>query len=247
MFDGRRKVVLKWVLGILIGAAVVTAAALFWITYTVKSVQVVYAEGYGYYSEDEIKGFVLNGPLGENSLYLRMKYKDKVVKDVPLVNKMEVDVLAPDSIRITVYEKKIAGYIRFMDAYMYVDRDGYIVENSSKKIVEVPQITGLSFDYAVLGEALPVEDKRVFTKIFDITKLLGKYNLSADKIYVQGTDSITLLFDEVKVSLGSGGDSVEKCIELLPKFLPELEGKRGVLQMDRPNVTDGRYKFTPEE
>jgi len=213
-------------------------------TYRIKT---VYVEGNVHYTEEEIKSIVMEGPLGDNSLYLSLKYENKGVEDIPFVDVMDVSILSPDTIKITVYEKALAGYVKYMDTYMYFDKDGCVVESSSVKTVGVPQITGLTFDYLVLGETLPVEDSDIFNTILNLTKLLNKYELSADKIYFHASDEITIYFGEVKVALGEDVTTLEDKVMLLPAFLVELEGKSGTLQMEKYDEADGRYTFKPDK
>ena len=212
-------------------------------TYTVST---VYVEGDVHYTEDEIKDIVMSGFLGDNSLYLSLKYRNKGIEGVPFVDTMDVQVLAPDTIKIIVYEKVLTGYVRFMDTYMYFDKDGYVVESSSIRTAGVPQVTGLKFDHVVVGQALPVEDKDIFNKILNVTKLLNKYELKADKLYFNRAGEVTVYFGEVKVALGSESLAMEDKLMLLPELLPSLEGKKGTLQMNTQSEGDGRYTFKPE-
>lgn len=212
-------------------------------TYTVST---VYVEGNVHYTEDEIKDIVMSGFLGDNSLYLSLKYRNKGIEGVPFVDTMDVKVLAPDTIKIIVYEKVLTGYVRFMDTYMYFDKDGYVVESSSIRTAGVPQVAGLKFDHVVVGQALPVEDKDIFNKILNVTKLLNKYELKADKLYFNRAGEVTVYFGEVKVALGSESLAMEDKLMLLPELLPSLEGKKGTLQMNTQSEGDGRYTFKPE-
>ncbi len=68
-------------------------------TYTVST---VYVEGNVHYSEEEIRNIVMDGFLGNNSLYLSAKYKKRGVDNIPFVDVMDVNILAPDTIKITV-------------------------------------------------------------------------------------------------------------------------------------------------
>lgn len=213
-------------------------------TYTLKT---VYVEGNVHYTEEEIKSIVMDGPLGNNSLYLSMKYKNRGVEDIPFVDVMDVSILSPDTVKITVFEKALAGYVKYLDTYMYFDKDGYMVESSSVKTVGVPQITGLTFDYMVLGEPLPVEDTDIFSTILNLTKLLNKYELIADKIYFHASDEITIYFGDIKVALGDDLTTLEDKIMLLPGFLAELEGKTGTLQMEKYDEGNGRFTFKPDK
>lgn len=212
-------------------------------TYTI---QTVYVEGNVHYTEEEVKGFVMDGILGDNSLYLSMKYKNKGVEDIPFVDVMDVSILSPDTIKITVYEKALAGYVKYLNTYMYFDKDGYVVENSSVKTVGVPQITGLEFNHVVLGEMLPVEDAAVFNEILEITKLLNKYALLADKIYFHAAGEVTIYFGDIKVALGNDSAMLEDKIMLLPGFLNTLQGKSGTLQMEKYDEGSGRFTFKPD-
>ncbi len=133
-------------------------------TYTVRT---VYVEGNVHYTEEEIKAIVMSGPLGDNSLYLSLKYKNKGIEGIPFVDVVDVDILSPDTVKIIVYEKSLTGCVRYLDTYIYFDRDGYVVESSGIRTVGVPQIMGLQFDYIVTGEKLPVENEEIFNSILD--------------------------------------------------------------------------------
>ena len=215
---------------ILLAVVAVILATVYYVisTYSIKT---VYVEGNVHYTQEEIKEIVMEGPLGTNSLYLSFKYRNKGVENVPFVDVMDVSVLAPDTIQITVYEKALAGYIEFMDSYMYFDRDGYIVETSNVKTLGVPWIVGLDFDHVVLGEKIPVEDDSVFASIMNITNLLDDAGLNADKIYFRSDLEVVLFFGDVRVMLGDA-DHLEEKIMVLPTFLEDLTGKKGTLRME---------------
>lgn len=236
--------------GIKILVAAVVVAALFGVAYYVihtYTVKTVYVEGNVHYTEEEIKSFVMDGPLGNNSLYLSMKYKNKGVENIPFVDVMDVSILAPDTVKITVYEKALAGYVKYLDTYMYFDKDGYVVECSDVRTAGVPQITGLTFDHMVLGELLPIENPEVFGTILNLTKLLNKYELTADKIYFHTSGDITVYFGDVRVTLGADQTGLEDKIMLLPNFLKELEGKSGTLQMEKYDEGNGKFTFKPDK
>ena len=212
-------------------------------TYTI---QTVYVEGNVHYTEEEIKAIVMKGPLGDNSLYLSLKYKNKGIEGIPFVDVVDVDILSPDTVKIIVYEKSLTGCVRYLDTYIYFDRDGYVVESSSIKTVGVPQIMGLQFDYMVTGEKLPVGNEEIFNSILNITQMLQKYELASDKIYFNKSGEITLYFEQVKASLGNEPAALEDKLMILPGLLSNLEGKSGTLQMQTYDADSGKYVFKPE-
>ncbi|MCM1100836.1 MAG: FtsQ-type POTRA domain-containing protein [Clostridium sp.] len=218
-----------------------------WYVWDTHTVRTVFVEGNVHYSEEEIKALVMDGVFGNNSLYLSMKYKNRGIEDVPFLDAMDVNILSPDTIRITVYEKALAGYVKCMGTYVYFDKDGYAVESSTIRTAGVPQVTGLDFDHMVLGQPLPVEEeyREVFGTILDITKLLNKYELTADRIFFHSDSEITVYFGEVKVALGDETDRLEDKIVRLSRMLPGLSGRKGTLQMETYNEK-GDYTFKPE-
>lgn len=213
---------------------------------TAYTIRTVYVEGNVHYTEEEIKAMVMKGLFGDNSLYLSFKYKNRGLEGIPFVDVVDVNILSPDTVKIIVYEKTLTGYVKYLDTYVYFDRDGYVVESSSMRTLGVPQITGLEFDHIVAGEKLPVEDDVIFKSILNITKLLQKYNLSADKIYFKKSGEVTVYFEGVKVALGDDASTLEDKLMLLPEFLPLLAGRSGVLQMQTYDEDSGKYTFKPE-
>ncbi|SDB34441.1 MULTISPECIES: cell division protein FtsQ/DivIB [unclassified Butyrivibrio] len=207
--------------------AAISALSYFAHNYTITN---VYVDGNVHYTDEEIMNMVMTDKLDRNSMYLSLKYRDKEITGVPFIEKMDVEILSPDTIRINVYEKAIAGYVKYLDRYIFFDRDGIVVETSEQPSDDVPLVLGLSFDYIVLHEKLPVENENVFKEVLDITQLLNKYDLKADKIFFDSDFHLYIYFDEVEVSLGTNDNIDEKVIQL-QYILPELQGKSGILEM----------------
>jgi len=218
---------------ILIVSAVLLALSGIGLVWVLQHYQVttVYVEGNVHYTNEQIMDMVMDGRLGDNSLYLSMKYRNKGIDNVPFVQTMDVNILAPDTIKISVYEKALAGYIEHLGRYMYFDKDGIVVEASMERTPGVPQVTGLTFSHVVMHEKLPIDNPEIFEDILDITQLLNKYEIQADKIRFDKSLHKTLYFGEARVSLGSNENIGEKIMKL-KAILPELEGKKGLLRMD---------------
>lgn len=220
------------------------AAALLYVEQAYK-IRNVYVDGNVHYTDEEIMDIVMEGVLGDNSLFLSLKYKDKGVDNIPFVQTMDVDILSPDTIRITVYEKALAGYVEYLGHYMYFDKDGTIVESSDKRTAGIPQVTGLEFQYVVMYKPLPVEDATVFATILDMTQLLNKYELSADRLYFNSNMEMILYFGNVRASVGSG-NNIEEKVMLLQSVLGELEGKSGTLHLESYTEDTSNVSFEPD-
>lgn len=195
--------------------------------YAVRHVSV---EGNKHYSAQEVQSMVLKGYLGDNSLYLSLKYKNKEIKGIPFIDTMDVIIVSNDTIKISVYEKALAGYVEYLGRYMYFDNDGMIVEAAKVTTKGIPQVTGLNFDHVVLYEKLPVENDEIFQNILTITKLLNKYDVICDRIQFDSSYNVTLGYGKVKVNIGKLENLDEKLMQL-PYILPSLEGESGTLDL----------------
>ena len=241
MPDTRLKVRIVIVLGIINVFLIVSYFILSY--YTVKNVQV---DGNKHYSADEIKAMIMTGYFGDNSLYLSLKYKNKDIEGVPFVETMDVVVQSNDTIRIIVYEKALAGYVKYLGRCMYFDNEGVIVEASKVTTKGIPQVTGLKFDHVMLHEKLPVENEQIFQNILTITKLLNKYNVPCDKIQFDNNYNVTLGYNRVRVNIGPLENLDEKLMKL-PEILRWLEGEEGTLDLqnytvDRKNIKKKKKK-----
>ena len=221
--------------------AVLAITCLFlYVSYDVTDIQVT---GNTMRTDEQIADIVCSGTLGRNPLYLSLKYKDKSVTDVPFVEKMTVSVLSPHSIKVTVYEKALAGYVSYLGTYMYFARDGTVVEASDEKVEGIPEVTGLSFDHIMLHEQLPVKDDSVFNRILDVTQLLNKYKLDVDRLYFDSLENLTLFYGDVRINLGQDEYTDEK-ISNLSHILPELTGRSGTIDLTNYTPDQQNISFT---
>ena len=206
------------------------------------TITTVYVEGNIHYTNEEIMEMVMGGKYGNNSLFLSLKYRDKGIDNIPFIQTMDVSIEAKDTVRITVYEKALAGYVSYLGRYVYFDKDGIVVEASEEKTAGIPQVTGLFFDHVILHEALPVEKPEIFDEILNITQQLSKYSITADKIYFDSNYQVTLIFGDAKIAIGDSQDIDEK-IMTLQYLLPSLEGKSGTLDMREYSEDTTTYSF----
>ena len=226
---------------IICGIIIVLGTAILLIRYnfTITDITVV---GNSHYTEQEVESLIMKSPLDYNSIFLYLKYNNRSLKDIPFIEQMEVEIVTPTSVVITVYEKAVAGYVEYLGHYMYFDKDGIVVESSTKETPGIPFVTGLSFDHMILHEELPVENHEVFLLILNITQLLNKYEIETDRIAFDKKGEITLYFGDARVLLGTS-DYIDEKINEMHLLLPKLEGYSGVLHMENYSGEDVNFSF----
>ena len=211
--------------------------------FTITSVDIT---GNEHYTADEIEDYVLAGKYGHNSIFLYLKCRFGKQEAVPFIEKMDVELLSPTEVKIRVYEKAVAGYVEYLGHYLYFDKDGIVVESSTRRVDGIPFVTGLEFNYITLHEQLPVKKEEVFRTILDITQLLTKYRITIDRIYFDKDYNITLYFKDIRVYLGSN-EHIDEKINRLRFILPDLPSEPGVLHMENYAGDGDKFTFTKDQ
>ena len=136
--------------------------------------------GNSHYSDEEMTEKIFGKDKPNVLLYKLFGNKKKTI---PFIQKYDVEIQWPKKMYITVYEKPVIGYIRYMGCNMFFDKDGIVVESSTESYDKVPEIIGLKFNSIVLGSKLDVGDDDIFRQILDLTQSFDKYDLDVSKVY----------------------------------------------------------------
>lgn len=241
----------KLLIGLLVFMILVVIAV--FVVINVFVVKTVKVEGNELYDEQLITETVLNDEYSWNSLYVLLKYTFIDTEEVPFIDTMEVKLNNPQSLTIKVYEKGMMGYL-FIDAIgenAYFDKDGFVVETSTRVIENVPKIEGISCDEVVLYEKLPIDSQQL-REMLTLTQALKRKHLEPDAIRFGESQSPVLFYGDSEVWLGSIELLTQK-VERLEKMLPGFSGIPGVLHMENwaeetKNIIFEKYPETePEE
>lgn len=217
--------------------------------FVVKTVKV---EGNKLYNEQLIRETVLNDKYSWNSLYVLLKYTFVDTSEVPFIDTMEIKLNSPSSLTIKVYEKGMLGYLHIpsINQMAYFDKDGFVVETSTRIIENVPKIEGISCEQVVLFEKLPIGDQQL-RDILTLTQTLKREGLEPDAIHFGAKSSPVLIYGTIEVWLGSMELLTQK-VERLNEILPSILGTEGVLHMENwteetANIIFQKVEELPEE
>ncbi len=197
--------------------------------FVVKSIKV---EGNKLYNEQLIKETVLNDEYSWNSLYVLLKYTFIDTEEIPFIDTMEITLNSPTKLTIKVYEKGMIGYIHIptIDQMAYFDKDGFVVETSTRMIENVPKIEGISCEEVVLFEKLPIGEQEL-RDMLTLTHALKREGLEPDSIHFGLEESPVLYYDNTSIWLGSMELLTQK-IERLHEIFPNITGIEGILHME---------------
>ncbi len=228
----RRLILLLIILGI--------PSYLFFSNFHIKKLEVI---GSTQYTSDQITAELIKTKLDSNSLYLYLKHRYFVDEKLPFVEKIDVTMTDTHTITVYVYEKMVAGCVEFMGEYMYFDKDGIIVESSSKRLEGIPVVSGLKFSKIILSEKLEVQKDELFDVIINLTQLIRKYELEVDRITFNSDFEVTFDCEDIRILLGKKS-TYDEAISKLKSILVEVEGRELVI-----DLRNGRQKIigTPKK
>lgn len=206
-------------------------AVLFLFTFSIKKVEIV---GSNHYTDQQIKGIVLQSRPDYNSVYLYLKYKFFTTPTIPFVEKVDVEMVNNHTVKINVYEKIVIGCVEFMGEYLYFDKDGIIVESSSNKSDNIPIVNGLQFNKIILHEKLELEAQKeeLYDVILNLTKVINKNDIAVDEISFNNNYEVTLKCQGIKVLLGKKSYYDEVLSDLKNILIKAKESGINILYME---------------
>lgn len=169
----------------------------------------------------------------------------KELKKNPYVESVKITKKLPDTILITVTERKIRGYVPYLKNYLYIDDEGRVIDVQSSYTKPRPIVKGLEFNTFTLGEQLPVDNKEAFNTIVELSKLITKYELldSVVEVNVTNAEDIHLYINKVDIYFGDFSDSNEK-ISYLTEIIKTIpEDDRGSLHLENIKNEAPRFEY----
>jgi cell division protein FtsQ len=101
-----------------------------------------------------------------------------------------------------VYENEVTGCIEIMGSFLCFDKDGFITESLAERPADVPCVTGLDFDEAVVFKRLNIKKQSIFADVLQITLMLRKYKVPVYEINFSDAGEVTLYGKNIEVELG---------------------------------------------
>lgn len=153
------------------------------------------------------------------------------VKQNTYIEKVEIQRKMPGTVVISVKERKIKYQINLINSYVYLDKNGYLLENSSER-KNVPVIVGFSIKEDEMLNEKRLKDNDLeklanAAKIIEAAKAINIDNLITE-VNVEDKNN-TILYLESKSKKINVGDTTNLTNKMLyvQKILENEEGKSG--------------------
>ena len=212
---------------IILGVLIVLAAGIW--SYNLYRLRNITFDGLTRYTEEEFLGKLDDGFLNELTPFFCLS-DTWARKEIPFIEKYEIDYVDRQSVRIRVHEKRVTGCVIIMGRYMFFDKDGIVVESSDSLVEGIPVITGLKFDEIVLYQKLQVQKESLFDTILELARLIEQNTVAVQEISFDSNYEVTLYLKDITVLLGKR-TSYDETIHALTGILESISGRTGTLDM----------------
>lgn len=222
-------------IGRLIGWLLVLALiglAVFFLTakrFELREIEVV---GNRYLSEEEIAEDI---GLTPGTHLVRYMLKSLVSQPEVSLKLKSLDLYTywPDKVRIEVTEENFVGYIYFQGRYLWLNRQGIVIDSTAEKEIALPEIEGVEVGSFALGQAPVTKDNEPFSAVLEAANILGKYGLEekVTRINVRHLDDMLLYTDLLEIRLGDSAQ-IDLKINALGEFLKAYPDRTGILHLE---------------
>ena len=187
--------------------------------------------------------------IGENIF----KFNSSVISNIKensYIENVEVKRALPDTVKIEVTEREVKYQINLINSYVYIDKYGYILENSAEKKA-VPTIVGLKIKEDDLMKKTRLEGKDIETlnkilKITEAAKIINIDNIITEINTENDTDYVLYIESEAKtIYIGDTTNLTNKML-YIQKILQNEKGKSGKVFVNKDMTTGFKPYFREE-
>lgn len=169
--------------------------------------------------------------LEENTFKINKSKVSRQIKENAYVASVKVSRSLPSSINIQIEERDALYQIEYANGYIYIDKQGYILEISEEK-QSLPVLQGISTESTNFeeGNRLNKEDLNKLAVVYKIIEAAEANEIASliTRIDIENIQNLKLCFEtKNKVAyIGDGSNLVDKIIRV-KKILEQEEGNGG--------------------
>lgn len=227
---------------VLLALAVLAVLAIFVsVLYSMRITNISYV-GNTRYTEEELNEKIFDKSYSLNPVYCFWESRYGEKKQIPFIQTYDIEFQGWNQISVRIYEKSVVGYVNYKGYRMYFDKDGIVVESSREALEHVVEIEGLSFSHMILHQKLPVEEESIFNFILNLTQMMIKYEIPAEKIVFDGNDNAAIYIGDICFNIGKDQYLNEK-VARISDLLPETAGLSGTFFMEEVTADTDTFRF----
>ena len=186
---------------------------------------------------------------GENIFKFNNSVINKI-KENQYIESVQIKRSLPGTVKIAVQEREVKYQINVINSYAYLDKNGYILENSTIK-KEIPIIVGMNIAENDLINKKRLTNKDLerlikINKIIDASKAVNIENIITE-VNIEDENNYFLYIDskQKKIYVGDTSNLTNKML-YIKKILENEEGKTGTIYVNG-DISSGFKPYFREE
>ena len=195
------------------------------------------------YSQKQIESFITQGRLGENTFVMALKYHNRAVKGIPFIDRIDVDIINPSTVRVNITEKPLDGYIVRGDDKIYFSKGGIVQTISGRTDENVTLVNGIEVVNPETDAYLQAKNQSGMDNVLALLNAMDRYDLKADSIDVDRLGSITVTFGDVRLSVGKTGYDMK--MYKVHQIFPFFKGRKGCISMTGSDFRGDNIVLSP--
>lgn len=225
-----------------LSVTLIAAAILALSVFLLFHIQKIEVTGIESLTQKEVADWVKSDTPSGNSLYVLWKSKFQPDELLPMMKHAEISMKNPWTIKVRVEEHKLLGGILHENEYVYFDEEGTVLKKQTESIPGIPIIEGVGVKKVILNHKVKAENRKVFSCVIQVGKVMEKWELSPDKIVFDGTEA-TLHFGTIAVNIGDENFD-DRAAQIAP-ILEKLQGKSGTVHLENFTMQSTLISFRP--
>lgn len=234
---------------IIIFSLLVLIAIVCIVGYSFFDIRSIVVEGNSRFSDEEIISFS-GMEIGNNIFMFNSKDAMLAIEENIYIDVVSIEREYPNTVKITVNERNKDAVIFYSGNYIYIDREGNILEisNSQSSITSIPVASGIDVSAFNLGQKIAFNDTLRFSAITTILKGIYECDIAHRIQNIDFSDINNIVLKEhngMMIKIGQAQD-VEIKIKRSVKILEYLENKNitsGLIDAS----TKGFASYIPDE
>ena len=186
---------------------------------------------------------------GENIFKFNNSVINKI-KENQYIEAVQIKRVLPGTIKINIQEREVSYQINVINSYAYLDKNGYILENSTVK-KDIPVIVGMEITENDLINKKRLINKDLerlikINKIIDASKAVNIENIITE-VNIEDENNYFLYIDskQKKIYIGDTTNLTNKML-YIKKILENEEGKTGTIYVNG-DISSGFKPYFREE
>lgn len=220
----------------------IAAAILALSVFLLFHIQKIEVTGIEMLTQQEVSDWVKSDTMSGNSLYVLWKSKFRPDELLPMMKSAEISMKNPWMIKVKIEEHKLLGGILYENEYAYFDEEGTVLKKQTESIPGIPLVEGLGVKKVVLNHKVKAENRKVFSYVIQVGKVVEKWELSPEKIVFNGTEA-TLHFGTIAVNIGD--ENFDDRVAQIAPILEKLQGKSGTVHLENFTMQSTLISFRP--